>query len=54
MSWRSSLSNSASGLLRFAMPAYGLGDVPGRGMTRRGGNYCFGFVFETDFGISFA
>jgi len=53
MSWRSSSSNSGSGLLRFSMPVYGPGFGPGW-RIRRGGIYCFGFVCETDFGISFA
>src|ERR1700676_1589250 len=46
MSWRSSSSNSESDLLRFSKPGYGPERHPGYGM-RRGGIYCFGFVFET-------
>jgi hypothetical protein len=53
MSWRSSSSNSESGLLRFSKPALGPGRRHASGM-RRGETYCFGFVFETDLGISFA
>src|ERR1700722_7395685 len=53
MNWLSSLSK-ASSEFRFSTLEYGLGDGPGRGTTRRGGNYCLGFAFETEFGISFA
>jgi hypothetical protein len=53
MSWRSSSCNSGGRLLRFLVLDGETGRRPGYGM-RRCGIYCFGLVFETDFGISFA
>jgi hypothetical protein len=53
MSWRSSSSNSKSGLLRFSKPGRGLDVRPGSGIGR-GETYSFGLLFETDLGISFA